>query len=212
MFRQFKTWMAACAIALLSACGGGDDHPGTLAEEAKSRGFTALVAAADKAGLVPALSASNVQPDGVCARPTPRSAHDGHVARLHQRHRHGHGARRPDAGEDPAVPRAADEEVLQPTWWRPVRRPAQDPRSTASRTPPTTLALNTAAGVKITDEVLNEATVTTANVAASNRRDSRHRQGAGAAGRAERGADGPGSTPPSRCWSKRSLRPTWPPR
>jgi uncharacterized surface protein with fasciclin (FAS1) repeats len=50
---------AAAMTSLLVACGGSDDppQPGTLASEATARGFTALVAAADKAGLVPALSA-----------------------------------------------------------------------------------------------------------------------------------------------------------
>lgn len=48
----------AVAGALVSACGGSDD-PGTLAEEASARGFSALVAASTKAGLVPALSSGS---------------------------------------------------------------------------------------------------------------------------------------------------------
>ena len=56
-----RTILIAASAALLVACGSDDDPapaspPGTLAEEATSAGFSALVAAADKAGLVPALS------------------------------------------------------------------------------------------------------------------------------------------------------------
>ena len=63
MIRQFKFLAAVCAVSLVAACGGSDEHvpppPGTLAAEATARGFTSLVAAAEKAGLVPALSASS---------------------------------------------------------------------------------------------------------------------------------------------------------
>ena len=60
MIHWFKKWAALCAVALVAACGGSDDPapPGTLAAEATARGFSALVAAATKAGLVPALGAS----------------------------------------------------------------------------------------------------------------------------------------------------------
>ena len=58
MMHWFKKFAAVSAVALVAACGGSDDPapPGTLAQEATARGFSALVAAADKAGLVPALS------------------------------------------------------------------------------------------------------------------------------------------------------------
>ncbi|MCW5633763.1 MAG: fasciclin domain-containing protein [Rubrivivax sp.] len=58
MIDWFKKLAALGTVALVAACGGGSDDPptGTLAAEASARGFTALVAAADKAGLVPALS------------------------------------------------------------------------------------------------------------------------------------------------------------
>lgn len=51
-------WLAALgATTLLAACGGSDDDThATVAQEAGQRGFSALVAAADKAGLTPALN------------------------------------------------------------------------------------------------------------------------------------------------------------
>jgi transforming growth factor-beta-induced protein len=61
MIDWFKKLAGLCTLAVLvTACGGGNDDPptpGTIAAEATARGFTALVAAANKAGLVPALSA-----------------------------------------------------------------------------------------------------------------------------------------------------------
>ena len=52
MTRWIK-WMAALsAAALMAACGSDDDpHPGTIATVAQQQGFTALLAAANKAGL-----------------------------------------------------------------------------------------------------------------------------------------------------------------
>jgi len=55
-----KSWLKLLLVAstatVLAACGSDDDEPGNLAEVAASAGFDTLVAAADKAGLVPALS------------------------------------------------------------------------------------------------------------------------------------------------------------
>ncbi len=61
MIHWLKKILAVSALAAVAACGGGDDEPppGTIAQVATQGGFTALVAAADKAGLVPALSAAN---------------------------------------------------------------------------------------------------------------------------------------------------------
>lgn len=61
MTRWLKTLVATSSVALLAACGGdgGDDHPGTIAEVATERNLSALVAAADKAGLVDELSAED---------------------------------------------------------------------------------------------------------------------------------------------------------
>ena len=60
-----KSWLklvlVASTSALIAACGSDDDDPapGTVAEVATEAGFGALVAAADKAGLVGALSDPN---------------------------------------------------------------------------------------------------------------------------------------------------------
>ena len=59
MKQILKTMLVAASAAFVVACGGGNDNPpppGNLAQVATDNGFTALVAAADKAGLVPALS------------------------------------------------------------------------------------------------------------------------------------------------------------
>jgi uncharacterized surface protein with fasciclin (FAS1) repeats len=62
MLNWTRRLLALGLLASLAACGGSDDDPpppGTLAAEATARGFTALVAAADKAGLVSALSSGS---------------------------------------------------------------------------------------------------------------------------------------------------------
>ena len=59
MLHWIKRLAAVSALSLLAACGSSNDDPpppGTLAQVATSSGFNALVAAADKAGLVPALN------------------------------------------------------------------------------------------------------------------------------------------------------------
>ena len=55
--RTCKTMLAALSVALVTACGGSDDHPPpTIAAVAGTAGLTALVAASTKAGLVPTLN------------------------------------------------------------------------------------------------------------------------------------------------------------
>ena len=59
MNRWFKYLAALGIVASLAACGGDDDHPpppGNIVQVAQANGFTALAAAATKAGLVSALS------------------------------------------------------------------------------------------------------------------------------------------------------------
>jgi transforming growth factor-beta-induced protein len=148
----------------MAACGGGDDdHPGTLAGEATERGFSALVAAADKAGLVPALSDtsqsltvfaptnaafdSTAQTLGFTDAMAMVSALDGTtLAKILQYH------------VLPARKTAADlvaGGASQPTLY-------QFEGASAA------LALDTTSGVKITDALLTSASVTTADVRASN--------------------------------------------
>ena len=159
-----KKLAAALSIALLAACGGHDDPvPGTLAQEATSRGFTALVAAADKAGLVPALSASS-------SNLTVFAPTDAAFASLATTLGFTSATAMVTALDGPTLAKILQYHVL------PARRTAADlvaggatqPTLYAFEGAASTLALNTTVGVKITDEVLTQATVTTADVAASN--------------------------------------------
>ena len=169
MFRQFKILAAVCAVALVAACGGGDDHPppapGTLAAEATARGFTSLVAAADKAGLVPALSASS-------ASLTVFAPTDAAFTALATTLGFASANAMVTALDGPTLAKILQYHVL-PT----KKLAAELVAAGATSVQPTlynfegaatTLALNTSAGVKITDEVLNQVTVQTADVAASN--------------------------------------------
>ena len=165
-----KHWLMKFAalvatVSLVSACGGGDDDPGTLAQEAQARGFSALVAAADKAGLVPALSsdASNL----TVFAPT-----DAAFTSLATTLGFASADAMVKALDGPTLAKILQYHVL-PT----KKLAAELVAAGATSAQPTlytfegaatTLALNTSAGVKITDEVLTEATVTAANVAASN--------------------------------------------
>lgn len=62
MMRFFKWFLGAAAVSMmLTACGGDDDTPTpTIAQAAQDRGFTALVAAANKAGLASTLADTTV--------------------------------------------------------------------------------------------------------------------------------------------------------
>jgi uncharacterized surface protein with fasciclin (FAS1) repeats len=163
--KRWTKWLAALGAAtLMAACGGGDDDaPGTLASEATERGFSALVAAADKAGLVPALSDPTA--NLTVFAPTD-AAFDGVAKTL-------------GFTDASAMVNALDSATLAKILQYhvlPARKTAAD-LVAGGATQDTlytfegsaaTLALDTTSGVKITDELLTESTVTTANVAASN--------------------------------------------
>ena len=168
MIHWFKTFLAAGAVALVSACGGSDDPPpppGNLAQVATSNGFTALVAAATKAGLAPALTSSTSNLTVFAPTDTAFNALATSLGFASA------------TAMVTALDAATLEKILQ-FHVLPTRKVAADlvaAGATSSQATlytfegaAATLALNTAAGVKITDEVLNQATVTTANVAASN--------------------------------------------
>jgi uncharacterized surface protein with fasciclin (FAS1) repeats len=167
MIRLFKTWAALCTVALAAACGSSDDHPapGTLAGEATARGFTALVAAADKAGLVPTLNAST-------SSLTVFAPTDAAFTSLASTLGFASATAMVTALDGPTLAKILQYHVL------PTRKLASDLVAAGATSAQatlysfegaaTTLALNTTAGVKITDEVLNQASVTTADVAASN--------------------------------------------
>ncbi|MBK9133580.1 MAG: fasciclin domain-containing protein [Betaproteobacteria bacterium] len=168
-----KRWVhflaALGAVAALAACGGGDDDaaqapvPGTLAQEASTRGFTALVAAADKAGLVGALSSTS-------ASLTVFAPTDAAFTALAGRLGFASAAAMVAALDGPTLAKLLQYHVL------PTRQQASDLAAGAATRhtlyqfegAAATLALSTTAGVRITDEVLNQATVTSADVPASN--------------------------------------------
>jgi len=154
----------AAMASLLVACGGNDDHPpepGTLAAEANSRGFTALVAAATKAGLVPALSAST-------SSLTVFAPTDAAFTALATRLGFTSAAAMVAQLDGPTLAKILQYHVL------PTKKRASDlaagnqPTLYTFEGAATTLALSTTGGVRLTDEVLTEARVTTADVPASN--------------------------------------------
>lgn len=169
MIRQVKILAAICAVSLVAACGGGDDHPppapGTLAAEATARGFTSLVAAADKAGLVPALSASS-------SSLTVFAPTDAAFAALATTLGFANANAMVTALDGPTLAKILQYHVL------PTKKVAADLVAAGAKSTQSTLytfegaastvALDTSAGVKITDKVLNQVTVQTADVAASN--------------------------------------------
>jgi transforming growth factor-beta-induced protein len=163
MFDWIKRLAAVSALALVAACGGGDDDhpPGTLAQVATAGGFTALVAAADKAGLVPALSDTS-------ASLTVFAPTDAAFASLATSLGFASAGAMVTALDGPTLAQILQYHVL------PTRKLAADLATGSQDTlyafegAAATLSLDTSAGVKITDEVLTAATVTTANVAASN--------------------------------------------
>lgn len=167
MFDWLKRTAALSALAFLAACGGGDDDhpapPGTLAEVATAGGFTALVAAADKAGLVPALGNGS-------ATLTVFAPTDAAFTSLATSLGFADAGAMVAALDGPTLASILQYHVL------PTKKLAadlvaggatQDTLYTFDGTA-AALALDTTSGVKITDEVLTVATVTTADVPASN--------------------------------------------
>ncbi len=165
MIDWFKRMAAMSALAFLAACGGGDDDPppGTLAQEATEAGFSALVAAADKAGLVPALADSS-------ATLTVFAPTDAAFTSLATTLGFASAEAMVTALDGPTLAKILQYHVL------PARKSAADLVAGSGTEATlytydgaaTTLALDTTAGVKLTDEVLTQATVTTADVPASN--------------------------------------------
>ncbi|MBL8348115.1 MAG: fasciclin domain-containing protein [Rubrivivax sp.] len=151
---------------VVAACGGGDDDPappGTLAAEATARGFTALVAAADKAGLVPVLNAGT-------SSLTVFAPTDAAFTALATKLGFTSATAMVTALDGPTLAKILQYHVL------PTKKPASDLVAGGATQATlytfegaaTTLGLSTTGGVKLTDEVLTQATVTTADVAASN--------------------------------------------
>jgi len=150
--------------ALVSACGGSDDPPlANLAQTAQAQGFTKLVAAATKAGLVPTLSdaAINVTVLG----PT-----DAAFTTLATRLGFASADAMVTALDGPTLAKILQYHVL------PSRKTAADLVAGGATQATlysfgvgaTTLAVKTTGGVKFGDAVLSDATVTIADVQASN--------------------------------------------
>jgi len=163
-----KTLLMATTAAFISACGGSDDPvappPGNLAEVATSAGFSSLVAAATKADLVPALTSESASL--TVFAPTDAAFNSLAVALGFA-----------DAG---AMVAAVDGPTLAKILTYHVLPTRQDAAALVAGgatqatlyafpgTTPATLAVDASSGAKLTDAVLNQASVTSADVAASN--------------------------------------------
>ena len=155
MIHWLKKWSPSLSpwpSSPLAAAATTTRAPGTLAAEADRRAASApWWRPPTRPGLVPALSASTSSLTVFAptdAAFTALATTLGFASAT----RDGDRARRPDAGQDPAVPRAAGAKTAADLVAGGATRRR---RSTTSRAHATTLALNTTAGVKITDEVLN---------------------------------------------------------
>jgi len=167
-----KSWLKLMLVAsiatVLAACGSDDDDdapsPGTIAEVATEAGFSALVAAADKAGLVGALSDPG-------AGLTVFAPTDEAFTALATSLGFASATDMVNALEGETLAKILSFHVL------PTRQSAADlsaggtTQATLYNFPgatPATLGVDTTSGVKLTDAALNQATVTSADVAASN--------------------------------------------
>jgi transforming growth factor-beta-induced protein len=165
-----KNWLKFILVAstatVLAACGGDDDPappPGTLAEVAVDRGFNALVAAADKAGLVPVLD--DPSSDLTVFAPT-----DAAFTSLATTLGFADANAMVTALDGATLAKILTYHVLPGTknaaaliTGGPTQATLYEFEGTQS-----TLAVDSTSGVKLTDAALNQATVTTANVRASN--------------------------------------------
>jgi transforming growth factor-beta-induced protein len=165
-----KFWLTkmialVATATLVSACGGSDDPapPGNLAEVAQQQGFTALVAAATKANLVTALSSPT-------ANLTVLAPTDAAFTTLATRLGFTSATAMVTALPASALASILSYHVL------PTRQSATNLIAGGASQPtiytysgqPATLAVSTTGGVRFGDAVLTQATVTTADVPASN--------------------------------------------
>jgi transforming growth factor-beta-induced protein len=162
--RHLMKWILALgATALFAGCGGGDDHPPTIAGVASQPGFSALLAAAQKAGLADTLASP-------AARLTVFAPTDAAFTALAT----SLGFASP-AALVAALPAAELNKILS-YHVLPSRLDAAALASGGATQAtaysfagsPARLSLNTTSGVRITDAALTQASVTSADVAASN--------------------------------------------
>jgi uncharacterized surface protein with fasciclin (FAS1) repeats len=170
MNRWIKSLFLASTMSLLAACGSDDDHvaappaPGTIAQVATDQGFTALVAAASKAGLVPTLSAAST--NVTVFAPT-----DAAFNSLATQLGFANAGALVTALDGPTLAKILSYHVL-PTRLSAAQLTAGGTnQATLYAYPGTTsssLRLSFTSGVQLTDAVLTQARVTQADVAASN--------------------------------------------
>jgi transforming growth factor-beta-induced protein len=164
LMTTFFKWISALGLAaFLSACGGGSTSHANLADVAKNNGFTALLAAADKAGLSATLGSAN-------ANLTIFAPTDAAFTTLSTQL----GFANPTAMVN-ALSADALKNILSYHIVSGTKSAADLKAGSISQTTlysfggkSTTLALNTSSGVAITDAVLATAKVSSADVAASN--------------------------------------------
>lgn len=164
MNRWLRVFVSLAAAGLVAACGGGDDDdPGTVAQEAQAGGFTALVAAVDKAGLTAALS-------DPAARLTVFAPSDEAFGTLATQLGFDSATAMVQALPATALASILTYHVLPTQLSAADLAAGGDTQETLYEfeEAPATLALDTESGVVITDEALTTATVTAADVAASN--------------------------------------------
>ena len=160
----FLKWIGAASLAgFLSACGGGSTSYGNLAEVAQKNGFTALLAAVNKAGISSVLTPSNANLTVFA----PTDAAFGTLATQ---------LGFANAGAMVTALSASDLSKILTYHVVPGAKTAADLKAGGATQSTaysfggsaTTLALNTSSGVVITDAVLATANVTTADVRADN--------------------------------------------
>jgi uncharacterized surface protein with fasciclin (FAS1) repeats len=169
MKRLFLKYAAAAAVlAVVSACGGSDDHDdepaGNIVEVAQAGGLSSLLAAATKAELADELSAASSA--GLTVFAPTNAAFNTLATRL-------------GFADGPALVTALPKEALASILSYhvlPARRSAAELAAGSATQAtiytfdgsPASITLNTSNGVRITDAVLTQATVTSADVAATN--------------------------------------------
>lgn len=169
MKRLFLKYVASAAVlAVVSACGGSDDHDaepaGNIVEVAQAGGLSSLLAAATKAELADDLSAASSA--GLTVFAPTNAAFDTLATRL-------------GFTDGPALVTALPKEALASILSYhvlPARRSAAELAAGSATQAtiysfagsPASVTLNTSNGVRITDAVLTQAAVTSADVAATN--------------------------------------------